>query len=827
MSKKHHSWVEDFLRFPYTTAMPGEPVLQEVAMGSAHAFNPYDGGKIKIGPTEFQNGVAVHARSCLRVWSPEPIRRFAANVGIPWSGLERGAVRFGVKADGVPLHEPVVKKGGQEPSEINAKVEGDSTRVLDLTLDHEPENPAFNRGVWAEAFVETVSGKILRLDQIKRGIIPYPKPRYPVTFTYNGISSDELLPLWQVAEGATREENGKATRTVSWQEPGGGLKVSLDIATYADYPAVEILPWFENTSDRADTGLVENIRSIDTVFEGPLDPVECAGGGEVRGNADLRGFFRLHKNRPDQMRNDQYTLDALEVDYCNAQKLGGGEGRCSALTLPFFKVDTGRGAVVFGLGWLGQWGAELSTDGRFLSVKAGQEQTCFKLHPKEKIRQVRVLMLNWEREGAGTDTWEANSVFRQLIYRHYAATLGGKKPLPRLWVNSFAVGISCLQDTSAENENYIRAYGEKLKGIEAYVTDGGWFKGGYCKGEGNYLEFDAHRWPKGIESVMAEAKKAGLPYGLWFDVERTRMDSQIYRDHPEWCVAEPPPGRNPGYVLRWFGNPETVRGTFEQTAHYMKQEGFGFYRQDYNGAPLPFWRANDAPGRGGIHEALHVMGMLEYWGMLAEHFPGKVREECAGGGGRIDLDTVRLMHHHQKSDQWGVSHADQSALMGLSHYLPNNCFHGFYMTDNEYAFRSLMAGSMCHGVGGIVNPAFDPSLNQRLIDEYRSIRHLLTDAWFPLTLQTIAPDQWLASQYHRKDLGEGVVLAYRREDSPYNSLSVNLRWLDPAATYRLAYFSFPGNKPVEAKGSELMDNFIIEIPAKKASEILVYKRTDQ
>jgi alpha-galactosidase len=218
------------------------------------------------------------------------------------------------------------------------------------------------------------------------------------------------------------------------------------------------------------------------------------------------------------------------------------------------------------------------------------------------------------------------------------------------------------------------------------------------------------------------------------------------------------------------------------------------------------------------------MGLIQYWQMLADNFPEGLREECAGGGNRIDLDTIMLMHHHQKSDQWGISHADQSALMGLSHYLPNNCFHGFCRIETEYAFRSLMAGSLCHGLWNIINPEFDPSLTQRLFDEYHSIKHLLTDAWHPLTLQTVALDQWLASQYHRKDLDEGVILAYRREDSPYNSLSVDLRWIDPDATYQLKYYSFPENKPVEVKGSELAHNFIIEIPAKRASEIFVYKK---
>jgi alpha-galactosidase len=314
---------------------------------------------------------------------------------------------------------------------------------------------------------------------------------------------------------------------------------------------------------------------------------------------------------------------------------------------------------------------------------------------------------------------------------------------------------------------------------------------------------------------------------MWFDVERVHRDTQIHRDHPDWLLADRTPGSDQTYFLRWFGNPDTVKGTYEQTAHYLKMTGLNFYRQDYNGQPLTYWRSNDEPNRRGIHEILHVMGMLQYWKMLADDFPHGVREECAGGGNRIDLDTISIMHHHQKSDMWGVPHAAQSGLMGLSHYLPNNCFHGFCRLYTEYDFRSVIAGSLCHGWSEIIKDTFDPTLGQRLIDEYYSIHHLLIDAWYPLTAQTIDLTLWLASQYHRKDLDEGMILAFRRENSPYGSLDVNLRWIDPDAMYRLKYYSFPDNKPVEIIGSQLLKSFPIKIPQKKASEIMTYKKTTQ
>lgn len=827
-------WITDFLSFPYSTAMPTQPVMQPIAMGGRPFTvnkNNSDGGKLRINRTEFEHGVAVQAQSCLRIYSPEPIRRFSANVG-SGNDLQRGSILFYVKANDVTLNEPLHKTGATDASQLSVMTRDESTTIIELCVDHQPENPIMNNGVWADAVIETISGNTFRLDEIEQGIIPCPRASYPITFTYDGQSSDEFLPHWHFSQSEETVLDGKIAYTVAWQQPDGGLKVSLDILVYQEYPALEILPWFENTSG-TDTGVIANIQSVSTMFEGAL-PTEKK---DLTQTLTKRDFYRLHKTRRDGCLPDQYMLDPYEIDFCQSQTLGGGDGRCSSATLPFFKVDTSYGAIMFGLGWMGQWAATLSSDGHFLNFTVGQELTHFKLYPGERIRQVRVLILNWEG-----DNWEANAQFRQLLYKHHIATLDGRKPLPRMWVLSWAVGINCFQDTSAENIDYINAYGAKLHGLDAYVTDAGWFKGGFCTGEGNYLDFDENRWPQGVAPVLAAAKKAQLWYGLWFDIERTAPGSQIHREHRDWLLADHAPGSdevnvllgtenpdvapetNDSKYLRWFGNPDVVTGTYEQTAHYLKMDGFNFYRQDFNMAPLSFWRCNDTLDRQGMHEILHVMGLLQFWHMLADNFPGALLEECSGGGGRIDLDTISVMHLHQKSDLHSIPVSDQSALMGLSHFLPNNCFHGFVRVDGEYAFRSLIAGSLCHGLSEIINADFDPTLAQRLIDEHHAVRHLLIDAWYPITAQTLDQTIWLASQYHRKDLDEGMVLAFRREDSPFPALSVNLRQIDADAMYQLKYFSFPENKPTMVKGSQLLEDCVIEIPRKKASEIMTYKK---
>ncbi|MHB8972476.1 MAG: NPCBM/NEW2 domain-containing protein [Pirellulaceae bacterium] len=66
--------------------------------------------------------------------------------------------------------------------------------------------------------------------------------------------------------------------------------------------------------------------------------------------------------------------------------------------------------------------------------------------------------------------------------------------------------------------------------------------------------------------------------------------------------------------------------------------------------PLPYWRFSDAPDRQGISEMKYIEGLYAYWDRIATTWPDSIREECASGGHRMDLETVMRMHAHQKTD---------------------------------------------------------------------------------------------------------------------------------------------------------------------------------
>ncbi len=630
-------------------------------------------------------------------------------------------------------------------------------------------------------------------DELLRDLLRRP----PFSFTYAGRLSSELLPTWRSQRQETKLDADRTKIATIITDPRTGLQVHWQAVRFSDFPALEWVLYFENTG-ATDTPIIENIQALDVSLRCPLT-----------GSTP----YRLHKTNGAPSNPTDFAAATVGLKPKSSETMAGGGGRSSNKDFPFFRIETGRGSIIVAVGWSGQWQAHLECpDARTLRVTAGLEKTHFLLHPREKVRSPRTLMLHWDG-----DTHEANAQFRQLIYRHYAATRNGKKPLPTLYCNTaFTRGGGWLNECNAENQiSLINAYAPL--GIEAVITDAGWFEGGWPAGAGNWTpRKDAY--PDGMRPVAAAAKARNMIYGLWFEPERVVAGTWLHKNHPEWLLRSTDEPQKT-YLLN-FGLPAVQEHFFEIVKGFMDLPGFRVYRQDFNMDPLPYWRHTDAPDRQGITETRYIEGLYAYWDRIAATWPDSLRIECASGGRRIDLETIMRMHVHQKSDYWFDNEVDQASIWGLSQYLPNNVFMTPINRMDDYSFHSAMATSLC--MGWIADAAdFDLRRGKSLLEQYLAVRHLLTGAWYPLLPYSRDRAAWMASQYHRPDLGEGMILVFRRPESPNETVQVSLHGLDAEVTYELSYTGAGNNRRV--RGAELMRRFEMILAGKHRSELILYR----
>ncbi len=80
----------------------------------------------------------------------------------------------------------------------------------------------------------------------------------------------------------------------------------------------------------------------------------------------------------------------------------------------------------------------------------------------------------------------------------------------------------------------------------------------------------------------------------------------------------------------------------------------------------------------------------------------------------------------------------------------------------------------------------------------------------------------MAVQFHRPDLERGMILAWRRPESPYASAEVMLHGLDPSATYELR--SEGSRKHRHVSGASLMQRLVLTLREKHSSELLLYRK---
>lgn len=799
-------WVDHVFSFPYASK-PTTPGLRLMRQDFYDlTFNrSVVGGPLTIGARRFDHGIGTHAVSRIRVESPEPMERFSALVGVdnnPGTQRRFGSVEFIVEDGSRELYRSGIVKGDQEAVSVDVAVGGATT--LDLRVTDAGDGTGLDHADWADASILLRDGRRLRLDQMQRISTPYHASDYPFSFTYAAKPSGSLLRSWLRKDVSKSLDCDRLETVTTWTDPASGLRVTWKAIRYSDFPAVEWLLYFENTGT-SDTPVISDVRAMDLTIADPI-------------NAQLP--YRLHKTRGGPADKDDFRVTTVVLDEKHSETMSGEMGRSSNKDLPFFRIDTGHGAMLLAIGWSGLWQSDLvCSDGANLRMTAGLTKTHFLLHPGERVRSPRILVLDWQG-----DPVESNSQFRRLIHRHYAAKVGGRLPSPVLFCNSCFTDYG-LGDTATAQGLMSLIRGYKTLGLDAMVSDAGWMQGsqgGWWRGVGTWTP-RKDIFPDGMAPVAATARDCGLKYGLWFEIETAMEGTRLFNDRPELLLdAHVTSIEGRRAKLLNFGLPEARDYAFNSVKALMDLPGFRMYRQDFGlVGPEVFWDANDTPDRVGVTQMKYIEGMYEYWDRLAQAWPDSLREECSAGGRRIDLETVMRMQIHQKSDLWFDYDTDQSSVWGLSQYLPNSCFVAQLNKLDDYSFYSTMASSLCV-CWTPDKPGFDFASAKKLVDRYRRVRHLLVGGWYPLLPYSQDQSVWMASQYDRPDLGEGMVVAVRRSESPYNSAQFELHGLRPDAGYSIRFES--SGRTIDATGAELMHGLTVTIPRERGTELVVYRR---
>ena len=113
---------------------------------------------------------------------------------------------------------------------------------------------------------------------------------------------------------------------------------------------------------------------------------------------------------------------------------------------------------------------------------------------------------------------------------------------------------------------------------------------------------------------------------------------------------------------------------------------------------------------------------------------------------------------------------------------------------------------------------------QKYFQEFKRLRPYYYSDYYPLTnTENMTKDNvWLAYQLNRPDKGDGIIVAFRRENCNEESILVKLRGLDKNADYEFLDED-SGNKIIQ-KGEEISKGISLSLTEKQKSLLLSYKQ---
>ncbi len=771
---------------------------------------------LKLGKRSYTHGLGTHSVSEIVVTLPGPGAKLEAEAGIDSNhdtAGEKGSVVLAVEVGGKEAFRSTARRGSDPPLRVEVPLGG----AMDLILRvfDADDGPGWDQTDWADAAVTLQDGRRVWLDELPvRGAGAEMRTEAPFSFTYGGKPSAQLLSTWQRKHSQEPASAGKERHVVTYTDPATALEVACEAVVFTEHPAVE---WVLRLTNRGakETPIIEGIRPLDLKIGAP------------------RGDVVFHHARGSTCE----ATDFLPIDPAVAPKsevrLAPKGGRSSDGALPFFNLEWGAGGLagigggvvgaggglvatagglVGAIGWSGQWSLALRrNDGRNLELEAGQELTHFKLEPGESVRTPRILLVSWR----GSDRLRGHNLLRRLLLSEYVARRKGEIDLPPVTQNTW---FTFSSGNAVTEENQLEAIRSMAPlGVECYWLDAGWFEGGWPSGAGSWVpRQDA--FPRGLRPLADAAHEKGMRFVVWFEPERVSAGTRIAKEHPGWVLHA-----GPGDGLFNLGSREAREWLTEYLSKCIREWGIDVYRNDFNIDPLRFWRAADAPDRQGIAEIRYVEGLYAMWDALLERNPGLSIDNCASGGRRIDLETIRRSYPLWRSDTQCCGRAmpiqDQAQTAGLSLWVP---LHAAGVWDLEpYTARSVVTTgfNLCMDTRA---KDFSGEKARLAIDEVKRLRPLWLGDYYPLTVIQLDEGHWCAWQLDRPDLGKGFAVFFRRPRSAYASMEAGLKGLDAGARYEV---TIEDARATRSLTGEELSRLKVEIGAAPGSALVVYRRT--
>ncbi len=714
--------------------------------------------------------------------------------------LEPGDVVFVRPSEkGDPLHVFIHAGKGEEEGKYYRYDGGSNVRIRSTQPSCEPISD-FMYGYRAPAVMPSFD----------------PKP----SFTYDGVPF-----AW------IRTENETANDRITYTLPDG-LQLTV---VYEFLPKYGIIKWTNYWSNPTDhmSGLISDLCDCDITV-----PMK---GDAPRNRRNRQSTWEpktmiLHATNGAHARDDDHLDIPVRMWAGDHREEACQEGRSGLHRAPFFDAVDGDGerGYLIAIGWTGQWKAQFDRGEYDLRIRHGVQDVNLRLKPGESFRTASTTIMvytdgqvnahnRWRRyireelspfaksqNGARGDQSPFSAIFwggvpSEALKRRWNAIWDAKLPFNYCWIDAGWYEPLTYMTTNEQMANWPQI--------------GTW-------------EVSKFYHPEGYKDVAKLLHEHDCKFLVWFEPERTRRDiadwtGTLYRESPD-----------ENNVLVNLADDKVCDDVIEKISGMVQELELGCYRQDCNIMPLAFWRNNDRlenpeGERAGATEIHYINNLWRFWDALLERNPHLLIDNCAGGGHRLDIEMMSRSVPLWRSDfqcLWDCCpEANQNQNASAAWWYPYSGI-GFGPTlGDTYMFRSAWTNGMTVRTWEHVDPEWevgamgeDLEWARHHFTEYNEVRHYFAEDYYRLVPVSKENTTWSASQYHKPDTGDGMILAFRRAMSPSDRIEVTLGGIEAGKNYEFTdrdtgdVFTMTGDELI-AKGMTLT------IPERRQSKLIVYR----
>lgn len=374
-------------------------------------------------------------------------------------------------------------------------------------------------------------------------------------------------------------------------------------------------------------------------------------------------------------------------------------------------------------------------------------------------------------------------------------------------------------------------------GAETFLIDAGWYGPEPNRWYQNVGDWYAGAWlPNDIQPIREYARKKGMSFGLWVEIEGAGAASKLRQEHPDWILTRDGVPVSNGRHLD-VGNPVVAQWMESEIARIIRKYDLDVFRIDYNmsveedGNHLRDGFVENSSWR-------HVENLYAMFDRLRQQFPRVIFQNCAGGGGRLDWGIMRRFDNTELSD-WMREPRGVKILNGMTWILPPEILLRTFGTevpdlagdgDLDSQLRQVeMSLPIFRGIAPSLeelNPLLRDKLRAGVNLYKRELRPILRDSVVyhhtPLT-PYLTQSPWIVLEYASQDRKQDVATLFRTsnfEDPVYRFVP---RGLDAGGAYRVTFEN--RNETIEMTGIQLLqDGIPVRLETAGTSEMLLFER---